>query len=214
MDGFPDDLLLSSLNWPEGGPEPRPGELGAFLAQGFGLGAPAIITPYSASDPSFYGFDKPGANPVLGGPTTEEAGGTLYFAADTDTAALATALGVVGLLRTTDYVVFPASSTNPVEERFLDQMRLVSTSALASMFRTRIKDPVPLQSLDMQQAVLAFVAAQKVKWRDDHTYSFKLNGTAGGDGDWAKEQLAFGFHVENTYWGVYRVWSRSWLVTK
>ena len=26
--------------------------------------------------------------------------------------------------------------------------------------------------------------------------------------------MAFGFLVENSNWGVYRVWSRPWLVTK
>ena len=47
-----------------------------------------------------------------------------------------------------------------------------------------------------------------------YTFSGKLRGTLGGDGDWAKESLAFGFFVENTYWSVYRLWSRPWLVTK
>ena len=36
----------------------------------------------------------------------------------------------------------------------------------------------------------------------------------GGDGDWAKESLCFGLMVENGYQGVYRIWSRAWLVTK
>jgi hypothetical protein len=45
-------------------------------------------------------------------------------------------------------------------------------------------------------------------------FTDKLSGTLGGDGDWAKESLAFGFLVENSYWAVYRVWSRPRLVTK
>jgi hypothetical protein len=36
----------------------------------------------------------------------------------------------------------------------------------------------------------------------------------GGDADWAKESLAYGSMVENAYRGVYRLWSRTWLVTK
>ena len=36
----------------------------------------------------------------------------------------------------------------------------------------------------------------------------------GGDGDWAKEELAFGCMVENVDLGIYRIWSRAWLVTK
>jgi hypothetical protein len=44
--------------------------------------------------------------------------------------------------------------------------------------------------------------------------SSELRGTLHGDGDWAKEKLAFGFMIENGSNGVYRVWSRPWLVTK
>lgn len=45
-------------------------------------------------------------------------------------------------------------------------------------------------------------------------YSRELEVVMGGDGDWAKETLAFGFMVENEYQSVCRVWSRAWLVTK
>jgi hypothetical protein len=31
---------------------------------------------------------------------------------------------------------------------------------------------------------------------------------------WAKETLGFGLMVENAYQGVYRVWSRPWLMAK
>jgi hypothetical protein len=36
----------------------------------------------------------------------------------------------------------------------------------------------------------------------------------GGDGDMKREELAFGLIVENEYYGIYRIWSRAWLVTK
>lgn len=42
----------------------------------------------------------------------------------------------------------------------------------------------------------------------------KLSGLFGGDGDFAQEELCFGFMTENHYHGVYRIWSRAWLVTK
>jgi hypothetical protein len=44
--------------------------------------------------------------------------------------------------------------------------------------------------------------------------SAELSGTFGGDGDWAQESLCFGFMIENAYHGVYRMWSRAWLITK
>ena len=36
----------------------------------------------------------------------------------------------------------------------------------------------------------------------------------GGDGDMADEVLAFGFMVENSYYGIYRIWGRAWLIKK
>jgi hypothetical protein len=59
-----------------------------------------------------------------------------------------------------------------------------------------------------------FLAEQNEKWCPDDRFSHALSGTAGGDGDWAKEALVSGFMVQNSYWAVYRLWSRAWLVTK
>jgi hypothetical protein len=86
---------------------------------------------------------------------------------------------------------------------------------MGALFSIDATTPIPeTKSLTTIQAVTGFIAAQKKKWNDGYTFSSKIRGTAGGDGDWPKEKLAFGFHVENTNWSVYRVWSRPWLVTK
>jgi hypothetical protein len=61
-------------------------------------------------------------------------------------------------------------------------------------------------------AIEQFIAAERERWGTG--MSSALRGTFGGDGDWAKESLCFGLMVENPYYGVYRVWSRAWLVTK
>ena len=101
----------------------------------------------------------------------------------------------MGVYQTLDYVAFGDSCTDPKKECYLDQMRLVSSIALVPVFGATITDPKPKQTLNILEATAAFVSAQKQKWNDSST----LAGTAGGDGDWAKELLAFGFHVENTY---------------
>ena len=210
MDGFPDDVTLSAVDWPQNCREPAPGDLRIFVPQGFGLGAPAIITPYSGPpQQGYYGFHETQAHPFLNGPLTESSGGTLYFDDNASLEALHGALSLMGVYQIVDYAAFGNSSNDPVSERYLDQMRLVSHSALSSMFGVTTTEP-PKQTLHVPAAVCAFVTAQKSKWNN----SYGLAGTAGGDGDWAKESLAFGFHVENTYWGIYRVWSRAWLVTK
>jgi hypothetical protein len=215
MEGYPEELQLSAADWPAQCASPRPGDLKNLISQGFGLGPPLIVTPYGGSvSGDFYGSDTPNADPFLNAPLTESSGGTLYFDRTVSDQNLTAALQVMGIYSTGEYVAYAAGSSNPVKERYLDQLRIVSIDALSSLFQARSFQS-PKQSLKIPDAVIAFVTAQKKKWADDHyTFSSKLRGAAGGDGDWAKESLAFGIHVENTYWGVYRLWSRPWLVTK
>jgi hypothetical protein len=42
----------------------------------------------------------------------------------------------------------------------------------------------------------------------------RIEGKMGGDGDFAREMLGFGFMLENDYHEISRIWSRAWLVTK
>ena len=215
MSGFPEEIRLSPPEWPEQCEGPRPGDLQLFVPQGFGLGAPPIVTPYGGPPQGgYYGFHEAQAHPFLNAPLTESAGGTLYFDDNVSTETLTAALQLMGVYWTEDYIAFAASSADPVKERYLDQLRLISRGALSALFRASATEPPPKQTLNVPDAVVAFVTAQKARWNDTYAFSSKLAGSAGGDGDWAKESLAFGFCVENTYWGVYRVWSRAWLVTK
>jgi hypothetical protein len=71
---------------------------------------------------------------------------------------------------------------------------------------------LPPQNSTLGDALWAFIQHQQEALGNG--YSHKLEGMLGGDGDWARETLAFGFMVENAYQGVYRIWSRAWLVTK
>ena len=72
---------------------------------------------------------------------------------------------------------------------------------------------IPPQPASIGTYIQQFFSEQDAKW-NSRSSDYSLRGTAGGDGDWAKERLAFGFMVENEYWGVYRRWSRAWLITK
>lgn len=207
--GFPEGLILRACGTPLGEPDGGIADLSRFVPQGFGA-VPAVITPYSgAAPPSAYGFQPARGHPYHDAPLSEPAGGTLYFDERTSPESLDQAIGIMGVYITKDYLALTASSTNPPEERYLSQMRFVTHYAAGALFRSKERDPA--QPLTIIEAVLAFVAAQKAYWDGPRT---SIRGTAGGDGDWAKERLAFGFHVENSYWGVYRVWSRPWLITK
>ncbi len=203
-------------DWPGGEPAERPGDLTRFLPQGLGLGVPMIITPYGAGpDQGFYGLDRPSGDPFHAAPTQEPGGGLLYFDDGVDLAKLRNALAVIGVrLSSQDYALFAAASKDSVAERYLDQVRIISKAALSHFFQAKEAGALPDQPLTIGDYVERFVTEQKDKWNDGYTFSGKLRGTLGGDGDWAKESLAFGFFIENSYWSVYRLWSRPWLATK
>lgn len=200
-----------------------PGDLRQFIASGFGGGVPVVMRPWDKLEgidrqQSYYGFDPPQADPIRGAPTSDAAGGCLYFHDHIEAADLLTALRVTGMYDALDdYVVFGRESEDPQADRYLDQIRIVQRGALGHLFgvpqamwEALAKPSAPLGTL-----MKTFVETQRQKWNDpEYTYSRKLAGTMGGDGDWAKESLAFGFLMENQYWQVMRIWSRAWLVTK
>jgi hypothetical protein len=213
----PAGVTILDSDWP-GRPLPiAPGDLTRFLPQGLGLDVPVIITPYGIGpDQGFYGLDRPSSDPLHAAPTQEACGGVLYFDDNVAFEQLRAALDVIGVhTQREDYAVFGAIADDPVSQRFLHQVRIISKSALAHFFEA---DPeakaLPKQPLTLGAFIESFIDFQRALWNDGYAFSGKLRGTLGGDGDWAKESLAFGFLVENTYWGAYRLWSRPWLVTK
>jgi hypothetical protein len=213
----PATVTILDPDWP-GRPLPvLPGDLSKWLPQGLGLGAPMIVTPYSfGPEPGYYGLDAPSPDPILAAPTQEPAGGVLYFDDNADLAKLRGTLEIMGVyMSTKDYAVFWDATVDTIEDRYLHQVRIVSTSALAHFFKAKPEaENLADQPIPIGEYIETFIAEQKGKWNDEYTFSRHLRGTLGGDGDWAKESLAFGFVVENTYWGVYRLWSRPWLCTK
>jgi hypothetical protein len=211
-------VAILDPEWPYRPLQERPGDLSRMLPQGLGLGVPLIVTPYtSAPSGGFYGLDASAHDPFHAAPTQEPCGGLLYFDDAVDLQRLHNALAVIGVHGPrTDYTVFAAQANDPVAERYLDQVRIISKAALGHFFGLGAEaGALPDQQVPLGDYVERFIAEQKAKWNDPkYTFSRRLDGTLGGDGDWAKESLAFGFYVENTSWGVYRLWSRPWLVTK
>jgi hypothetical protein len=209
-------------DWP-GRPLPiMPGDVSKYAPQGLGLPVPVLVRPWddplkALSGPDFYGFDPPETDPIRAAPSNVAAGGVIYFDEHLSARIVRTtlsAMGVQGARR--DFGIFRHDAKDCQRERFLTQVRIVSRSALRQLFGAgddagQIQD----QALTIEDAVLAFIRQERKRWNEpSHGFSGRLAGTLGGDGDWAKEALAFGFMVENSYWAVYRVWSRPWLVTK
>jgi hypothetical protein len=208
-------------DWPGRQLPLMPGDLTQFLPQGLALGTPAIVRPWDdplkvLTGPSFYGVDPPESHPFRAAPTQEPSGGAIYFDDHLELGEIRAALEVMGaILQRNDYVVFAASANDPPNDRYLDQVRILPRAALAHFFGCGEASALPDQPIPIGDFIAQFINDQRAKWNDpSYAFSGRLAGTLGGDGDWAKESLCFGFLVENTYWSVYRLWSRAWLVTK
>jgi hypothetical protein len=209
--------------WPGRELAVMPGDLGFYVTAGFGAAAPLIVRPWEKLETlerqqGYYDLDAEELDPILGAPSSEPSGGCVYFDDDIDSADLLAVLRVMGVnggLR--DYVLFGAESTQTPDNRYLDQIRIVSRGALTHLFNVPIElvGDLAKPAAELATLIPAFVAAQREKWNDPrYAFGGKLAGSLGGDGDWAKESLAFGFLMENQYWQVMRLWSRPWLVTK
>jgi hypothetical protein len=185
---------------------------------GMNLGGGPVIRPWDTLESAlhattYYGLQPHGPDPVRDAPQTDAAGGTVYFddniAAD-DLSTLLRIMAVETELR--EFAAFRIDATRPQEQRFLTQIRVVVPGALGLLFEAAYAPELVRQDLTIGAAFATFVASERTRWGTG--MSSELRGTFGGDGDWAKESLCFGFMIENSYHGVYRMWSRAWLVTK
>lgn len=216
------NATVFDCDWPGRRLPIMPGDFSQYVPHGFGLGAPLVIRPWD--DPlkiherqDYYGFQERDFDPVRGAPLTEPTGGTIYFNDDIEADDLRTILRVMQIkVHEQDYVVFAGASKKPNSDRYLEQARIMSKRAVRFLFGAEKEvSSLPDQPIPVGEYIAQFVAAQRHKWNaSDRSYSWRLSGTFGGDGDFAKESLCFGFMEENRPYSVYRIWSRAWLVTK
>ena len=216
--GIEDRVKISPADWPAKA-DVRPGDMTKYAPVGLGLAAPMVMRPWDnledvLSRGSFYGANDRTGDPLRDAPVNDAAGGVVYFDSGSDAehiTALVELLEVRGA--TKSYAVFAAESSDPSKDRYLAQIRIVDFGAMNLFGAIPGPEDSPWeQPLDIRALIAAFIDAQQKRWGSG--MSSELRGTLGGDGDWAKEKLAFGFMVENSSNGVYRLWSRPWLVTK
>lgn len=216
--GIEDQVRISPATWPARADIP-PGDLHRYAPVGLGLAAPLVMMPWDEpkdvfSRGEFYGAGDRTGDPFRDAPVNDTSGGIVYFDDDVDATDLHATLRLLGVQTSeTGYAVFASESSEPPQDRYLAQIRIVFFGAM-NLFGA-VPDPgdvVWQQPLNVGAAIDAFVNAQRSIWGTG--MSSALRGTLDGDGDWAKESLAFGFMVENGSNGVYRLWSRPWLVTK
>jgi len=214
-------IHISPSVWPGRAVPVQPGDFSKFAPGGMGMGDVSFPIrpwddPLGASPGRFYGYEAPTFDPYQRAPLSCAAGGTVYFDSGIERADFDTVLRVLEVQTgNTFYAVFLAEAENSVEQKFLAQIRLVSADALHRMFHV---EGLP-ETMDWVRQVIPL---NDLLWRfieiETEAYGTgmgrELRGAFGGDGDWAKESLCFGFMIENNDMGVYRLWSRAWLVTK
>jgi hypothetical protein len=165
----------------------------------------------------YYGFHCRTGDPIRDAPRAEASGGTVYFDNDVSPGALDALLRILGVMtEERNFIVVCASADNPSEARYLDQIRIMPAAALRDLFGFHAdpKPTWPVTPITVGALAHLFLSLQRERWNDPRSAFAQLRGTLGGDGDWAKESLAFGIMVENTSWRIYRLWSRPWLLTK
>ena len=206
-----DKIRISPPIWPDHRLDIQPGDLSKFVPYGNGV----------------YGYqDRKGSNPFTSAPSQEACGGAIYFGNGVTKEDFKAFMRIVEVQSAhvvkpskKDFAVFTAESKQPGKDGYLVQMRIVSRFGLRFMFGALTDaeyEKFPEQELTMAEALWSFIEQESGHWGTKFWQDGEkgLQGLFGGDGDFAREELAFGFMLENDYHHVYRIWSRAWLVTK
>jgi hypothetical protein len=214
-------VQISPAIWPGRAVSVQPGNFSKFAPGGMGMGGVSFPIrpwddPFGPSPGRFYGYEAHSADPYRNAPLSCPAGGTVYFDSGLKREEFDTLMRLLGVeVMNKFYAVFLAESQKTEEERYLAQIRVVGSQALDRMFNVEgLPETLPWvqQTLRLDELLWRFIEIETQAYGTG--MSSKLRGTFGGDGDWAKESLCFGFLVENNEMSVYRLWSRAWLVTK
>ncbi|MBI4016602.1 MAG: hypothetical protein HY363_02820 [Candidatus Aenigmarchaeota archaeon] len=194
-------VIVSPAIWVDKNLQVQPGDLSKFAPYGNGV----------------YGYQENSLEPILGDPSQEGSGGLVYFDNGVKREDFEGFLRMMNVRADDkDYAAFVQESSNPVEDRYFKQMRLISKFGLRFMFSAiedREYDAFKKQELTIGEALWEFMEAEKGRFGTCFGDP-RIEGKMGGDGYYAREELSFGFMLENKYHQVYRIWSRAWLVTK
>ena len=192
--------------WPGRTLSVQPGDLQRFAPSGL-----VDLDLRSGRAPSHDSHRDRPADPLRAAPLAEPAGGTAYIQGDPKPADLA---ALMRLLRVdaaaADYAAFVVRADDPIEERFLTQLRLIRLPALVGIYQALSPDEArlfPDQRVTIGELVPAFIADERQRWS-----ARPAQPPADPDGPRTQQALAFGFMVENAHYGVYRIWSRVWLL--
>jgi len=197
---------IYSPHWPGRILSVQPGDLRLFAPSGI-----ADLDLRAGVRPAHDALGGRPADPMRAAPLTEPAGGAVYIQGQPAAADLA---GLMRLLRvdaaSADYAAFLARAADPLEDRYLTQLRLIRVPALIGVYQALSPDETrlfPDQRLTIGELVPAFIADERQRWNARPPQPAAAPGEPR-----VQQDLAFGFLVENAHYGVYRIWSRVWLL--
>lgn len=182
---------------------------------------PGDLSKFAPYGSGFYGYQPLILDPFKTAPPQENTGGIIFFPADSRDSfktKFQSTLELLGVkITANDFSVFQLESENPQKDGYLKQMRIVSKFASRCHFNAITDSEYESfhnQEINTFDFLMHFIDSEIKKWGTSCFDNNGLWGKFGGDGNYAKEALCFGFTIENSYFGIYRIWSRAWLVTK
>lgn len=190
---------------------------------GFCMSLPVIVRPWDTIESAlqsqdYYSAQPHNFHPLLGAPKTDARGGVIYFDSGNSKEEV---LGAVRLMgggmadSWRQFAVFVDESESAIEQGYISHCRLMPYGTLGHLYRASlqlVEGGAAPQPVSWNEVLWHFVQAEEERWGTG--MGGDLSGCMGGDGDWAKESLCFGFMVENNYHSIVRIWSRAGLVTK
>jgi hypothetical protein len=211
-----DWVQVSPSLWSSRSVPVQPGDLGRFAPMGRGrIGhVPADLDDSGSGNPDLFSLTAHHSHPLLNAPITEPTGGTLYLDGEPNREDLAAALRLLGVpTDATDYAAFLSQAKKPAEERYMTQLRIVRRVALAAL-HDALSEPdlrsFPPQQLTVGALIGKFIETEQQRWGTG--LSPQLSERFGNPGQRFRATLAFGLMIENAFYGVYRLWSRAWLL--
>jgi hypothetical protein len=211
-----DWVQVSPSLWSSRSVPVQPGDFERFAPMGRGrIGhVPADLDESAPGNPDLFSLTAHHSHPLLDAPITEPTGGTLYLDGEPNREDLAAALRLLGVpTDATDYAAFVSQAQKPAEERYMTQLRIVRRVALAALYDA-LSEPelrsFPQQHLTVGALIGKFIETEQQLWGTG--LSPKLSERFGNPSQRFRATLAFGLMIENAFYGVYRLWSRAWLL--